>query len=234
MCGRFTLRAPASVVAEQFAVFAMSPFTPRFNIAPTQPAPVVRMSPERELVALRWGLIPGWAKDPAIGARLINARAETAAEKPAFRAAMRRRRCLVVADGFYEWQRRGKAKQPYFIHLRDDRPFAFAGLWESWEAADQGPLETCTILTTEPNALVAPLHDRMPVILQADAYDTWLDPANEDVARMATLLRAYPAEAMAAYPVGSYVNSPTHEGAECIEPVGTLWTGREGTADEHG
>ena len=219
MCGRFTLRAPASVVAEQFAVFAMPPFTPRFNIAPTQPAPVVRMAPERELVALRWGLIPGWAKDPAIGSRLINARAETVAEKPAFRAAFRRRRCLVVADGFYEWQRRGTAKQPYFIHLRDDRPFAFAGLWESWEASGEGPLETCTILTTEPNALVSPLHDRMPVILPPEAYDAWLDPANEDVGRLATLLRAYPAEAMAAYPVGAYVNSPTHDGAKCIEPV---------------
>ncbi|MCX7427518.1 MAG: SOS response-associated peptidase [Planctomycetia bacterium] len=234
MCGRFTLRAPASVVAEQFSVFAMPPFTPRFNIAPTQPASVVRMAPERELVALRWGLIPGWAKDPAIGPRLINARAETAAEKPAFRAAFRRRRCLVVADGFYEWQRRGKAKQPYFIHLRDDRPFAFAGLWESWERPERGLLETCTILTTEPNALVAPLHDRMPVILPPDAYDTWLDPTNEDVGQLATLLRAYPAEEMAAYPVGSYVNSPTHDGAECIEPVATLWSGGEGTANGRG
>jgi putative SOS response-associated peptidase YedK len=256
MCGRFTLRAPASVVAEQFALFAVPPFTPRFNIAPTQPAPVVRRikgsgvfvltqtrtdhlpgqtkTPDpfiRELVALRWGLIPSWAKDASIGARLINARAETAAEKPAFRAAMRRRRCLVVADGFYEWQRQGKAKQPFFIRLRDDRPFAFAGLWESWEASGEGPLETCTILTTEPNALVAPLHDRMPVILPPDVYDTWLDPANEDTARLATLLRPYPAEEMDAYAVGPYVNSPTHEGAECIEPVETLWSGGEGTAN---
>ncbi|MBN2130541.1 MAG: SOS response-associated peptidase, partial [Sedimentisphaerales bacterium] len=234
MCGRFTLRAPASVVAEQFAVFAMPPFTPRFNIAPTQPAPVVRMAPHRECVALRWGLIPGWAKDPAIGARLINARAETAAAKPAFRASMRRRRCLVVADGFYEWRRQGKAKQPYFIHLRDDRPFGFAGLWESWEGAAEGPLETCTILTTEANSLIAPLHDRMPVILPPDAYEAWLDSAVADPGRLAPLLRPYAGDEMAAYPVSPYVNSPAHEGEKCVEPVETFWLGREETTEGRG
>ena len=156
MCGRFTLRAPASVVAEHFALFELPPFTPRFNIAPTQPVPVIRLAPgtvpvfapaktglspsgasdstpRRELVFLRWGLIPSWAKDPSIGNRMINARAETVAEKPAFRTALRRRRCLLAADGFYEWQAAGRRKQPYFIRLRDDRPFAFAGLWEMWE-----------------------------------------------------------------------------------------------------
>ena len=181
MCGRFTLRAPASVIAEQFALFEVPPFTARFNIAPTQPVPVIRMRPgpslrarrgSRELVWLRWGLVPGWAKDPAIGSRLINARAETAAEKPAFRTALRQRRCLVAADGFYEWQQAGRTKQPYFIHLRDDRPFAFAGLWEAWEGADHAWLETCTLLTTGPNDVVRPIHDRMPVILPPQAYSS--------------------------------------------------------------
>jgi putative SOS response-associated peptidase YedK len=219
MCGRFTLRAPASVVAEQFALFEVPPFAPRFNIAPSQPVPVVRLARGRELVWLRWGLIPAWAKDPAIGNRLINARAETVAEKPAFRAALRRRRCLVAADGFYEWQRTGKRKQPYFIRLRDDRPFAFAGLWESWEAPDSSQIESCTLLTTEPNELMRPIHDRMPVILPADGYRVWLDPAMEKPERLLPLFRPYPAEEMTAEPVSTFVNSPAHEGPECIAPV---------------
>jgi putative SOS response-associated peptidase YedK len=223
MCGRFTLRAPASVVAEQFALFELPPFTPRFNIAPSQPVPVVRLAaeqpqPQRELVWLRWGLIPSWAKDPAIGNRLINARAETAAEKPAFRAALRRRRCLVAADGFYEWQRFGKAKQPYFIHLRGDRPFAFAGLWESWEGPDSSPIESCTLLTTEANELLRPIHNRMPVILPADDYQPWLNPAVERPEQLAPLLRPYPAGEMAADPVSTFVNSPANEGPQCIAP----------------
>jgi len=233
MCGRFTLRAPASVVAEQFALFEVPPFAPRFNIAPSQPVPVVRLgkgdsplSPRgtvpfsgRELVWLRWGLIPSWAKDPAIGNRLINARAETVAEKPAFRATLRRRRCLVAADGFYEWQRTGKRKQPYFIRLRDDRPFAFAGLWESWEGPDSSQIESCTLLTTEPNELMRPIHDRMPVILPADGYQAWLDPAVEKPEQLLLLFRPYPAGEMTAEPVGTFVNSPANEGPECIEPV---------------
>lgn len=223
MCGRFTLRTPASAVAEQFALFAMPPFTARFNIAPTQPVLVVRMTPERECVPVRWGLIPSWATDTAIGARLINARAETAADKPAFRAAFRRRRCLVLADGFYEWQKSGKRKQPFFFHLRDDRPFAFAGLWESWEGADNSHLETCTILTTDANELVATVHDRMPVILAPDVHDAWLDPAVEDPKHLMPLVRPYPAKAMEAYPVGTLVNSPTHDEPGCIERVGALF-----------
>ena len=233
MCGRFTLRAPASVVAEQFALFEVPPFAPRFNIAPSQPVPVVRLgkgdsplSPRgtvpfsgRELVWLRWGLIPSWAKDPAIGNRLINARAETVAEKPAFRAALRRRRCLVAADGFYEWQWTGKRKQPYFIRLRDDRPFAFAGLWESWEGLDCSQIESCTLLTTEPNELMRPIHDRMPVILPTDGYQAWLDPAVERPEQLAPLLCAYPADEMRAEPVSTFVNSPANEGLRCIEPV---------------
>ena len=224
MCGRFTLRAPASVVAAQFGLFEMPPFTPRFNIAPTQPVAVVRCAPsaaetERELVWLRWGLIPGWAKDPAIGNKMINARSETVAEKPAFRAGFRRRRCLVVADGFYEWARGGKPRQPYFIRMRDDRPFAFAGLWESWQSADEGPIESCTLLTTEPNELLEPIHNRMPVILGEGDYGQWLDPALQRPDALKPLLRSFPADGMTAEKVSTHVNSPAHDDARCIEGV---------------
>ena len=228
MCGRFTLRAPASVVAEQFALFELEPFTPRFNIAPTQPVAAVRLAaeespPQRELAWLHWGLIPSWAKDPKIGNRMINARSETAAEKPAYRAAFRRRRCLVAADGFYEWQRRGSRKQPYFIRMQDDRPFAFAGLWEHWEGADGTVISSCTLLTTEPNELMEPIHNRMPVILAAGDYDRWLDPAVEQAGPLLPLLRPYAGDDMAAYPVSTYVNSPTHDDPRCIERVAELF-----------
>ncbi|MFH1266247.1 MAG: SOS response-associated peptidase [Planctomycetota bacterium] len=224
MCGRFTLRAPASVVAAQFGLFEMPPFAPRFNVAPTQPVAVVRCAfdepkPRRELAWLRWGLIPSWAKDPAIGNRMINARAETAAEKPAYRAAFRQRRCLVVADGFYEWQRLGARKQPYFIRMRDDRPFAFAGLWESWQGPEQGPVESCSLLTTEPNELLEPIHKRMPVILAADDYQQWLDPAVRKPEPLEPLLRSFPAERMIAHPVSTYVNSPARDDPRCIDPI---------------
>ncbi len=221
MCGRFTLRTPASVVAAQFGLFETPSFAPRFNIAPTQPVLAVRCAPERsdclrELALLRWGLVPSWAGDLSIGNRLINARAESVAEKPAFRAALRRRRCLVVADGFYEWQKSAKKKQPYFIHMRDDGPFAFAGLWESWEGPDHSAIESCTLLTTEANALVEPIHDRMPVILGAKDYGRWLDPAIQKPDELALLLRPYAQEEMEAYPVSSHVNSPANEDPECI------------------
>ena len=217
------------MVAEQFALFEVPPFTPRFNIAPSQPVPVVRLAPQqpqpqRELVWLRWGLIPSWAKDPAIGTRMINARAETVAEKPAYRAALRRRRCLVAADGFYEWQRTGKGKQPYFIRMRDDRPFALAGLWEAWEGPDHSSIESCTLLTTEPNELLRPIHDRMPVILPADDYQRWLDPAAEEPERLAPLLRPYPGGEMTADPVSTFVNSPANEGPKCIAPEPGLFS----------
>ena len=251
MCGRFTLRTSASVIAEQFALLEAPTFAARFNIAPTQPAPVIRMkgdggtaakgrrnrrlllaavppSPFSPLAAIglaALGLDSGWAKDPAIGSRLINARAESAAEKPAFRAAMRRRRCLVVADGFYEWQRSGpgtkgtvpfsprenwdspragRTKQPYFIRLRGDRPFAFAGIWEAWEGPDHSTLETCAILTTAANELVGPIHDRMPVILSTAGYAAWLDPAIEDPRQLAPLLAPYPSDEMEAHAGGRF------------------------------
>ncbi len=227
MCGRFTLRAPGGVVAERFAVFDVPPFTARYNIAPSQPVAVVRLAPgehkpRRESVWLRWGLIPAWAKDPAIGNRLINARAETAAEKPAFRAALRQRRCLLPADGFYEWRRTDKGKQPYFVRMRDDRVFAFAGLWESWQRPDHSSIESCTLLTTGPNDLIRPIHTRMPVILGPDAYEPWLDPA-EQRESLSALLVPYPPDAMTAEPVDTWVNNPANDGPKCIEPQRDLF-----------
>jgi putative SOS response-associated peptidase YedK len=229
MCGRFTLRAPASLIAEQFGLFEMPAFVARFNIAPTQPVPVIRQrgierQPDsaaagRELSWLRWGLIPAWSKDPAISGRLINARAESVAERPAFHAAIRSRRCLVVADGFYEWEHAGRAKRPFFFSLRDDRAFAFAGIWETWKRPDQPAIETCAILTTAANELVRPIHDRMPVILSPADYATWLDPAIEGSQQLTLLLAPYPADAMQAHPVGDFVNSPAHDSPQCVQRV---------------
>jgi putative SOS response-associated peptidase YedK len=222
MCGRFTLRAPASVIAEAFALLEVPPLTPRFNIAPSQLVAAVRetpqsASPTQQFAWLRWGLIPSWARDPAIGNRMINARSESVSEKPAYRTALRRRRCLLVADGFYEWQKSGRRRQPYFFRLHQDRPFAFAGLWESWEGPDHSLIESCTLLTTTANALVQPIHDRMPVILGPEHYDRWLDPAIERAESLLPLLAPFPSEAMEAYPVGLQVNSPAHDDATCIE-----------------
>ncbi len=219
------MRAPARVIAEQFSLFEVPLLKPRFNIAPTQPVPVVRMDPQsaeprRQFVLLHWGLVPPWADTPAIGSRMINARAETAAEKPAFRRALRQRRCLVVADGFYEWQKAGKRRQPMFIHLRDGRPLAFAGLWEAWEGADHSSLESCTILTTEANELVRPVHDRMPVIVAPEDYARWLDPVAQQPASVLPLLRPYPSELMETYAVSTRVNSPARDDEGCVERVG--------------
>lgn len=224
MCGRFTLRTPIHLLAGQFAAIIDATLPPRFNVAPTQLVAVVRIQPEsappkRHLAALRWGLIPSWADDPAIGNRLINARAETAAEKPAFRAALRRRRCLLPADGFFEWQRRGRVKQPYYIQMADERPFALAGLWEAWEGPNHSSFESCTILTTDANRLMRPIHDRMPVILADDAYDTWLDPALTHTEAIKSLLVPFDPQRMKAHPVSSYVNRPANEGPECIAPL---------------
>ncbi len=227
MCGRFTLRASTSALAEQFGALAVDIFAPRFNIAPSQPVLVVRLRPDtslpqKELTSVRWGLIPSWAQDPAIGNRTINARSETVADKPAFRAAFRRRRCLVPADGFFEW-RRGKTKQPFFIEMADQRPFAMAGLWESWEGPDHSLIESCTILTTVPNALMEPIHDRMPVILSPECYDQWLDASLSGPESVKHLLVPFDAKAMKACPVSTYVNRPTNEGPECIAPIPTLF-----------
>jgi putative SOS response-associated peptidase YedK len=228
MCGRFTQRSKLADLARDFQArlaFADEPSVPRYNIAPTQVVPVVRQMSQaggRELAMLWWGLIPSWAKDPKIGNQTINARGESVAEKPAFRAAFKRRRCLILADGYYEWQKLGKIKQPHFIHRADDAPFAFAGLWETWrggagkEDANAEALETCTIITTTANDLMRPLHDRMPVILYPRDYDLWLDPAVSDRERLDPLIAPHSGEDFVATPVSTYVNNARHEGAECL------------------
>jgi len=221
MCGRFSQAQIAELDREIARLLEAPPLEPRYNVAPTQDAAVVRERPDGDRVVqlLRWGLIPRWAKDPAIGNRLINARAETAAEKPAFKTPFQRHRCLVPVGGFYEWQKTGKAKQPYFIRRSDGRPLLLAGLWDRWEGEADGPVDSFTILTTEPNELVAPIHNRMPVILGRGDFDAWLDPANRDVAALRAMLRPFAAGEMTAYPVSRYVNSPQHEGPECVSPV---------------
>lgn len=221
MCGRFTLTVPGEQAAPQFGLGpAGATLAPRYNIAPTQPVAAVRASESgRELALLRWGLIPPWAKDLSIGARMINARAETAAEKPAFRGAMKQRRCLILADGFYEWQTTGSGKQPFYFRVEGGRPFAFAGLWEQWRNHQGDQIHSCTILTTEANELVRPLHDRMPVILRLDDYERWLDPSLRDAAAVADLLAPYSPDAMETYPVSKAVNRVSNEGVELIAPL---------------
>ncbi len=222
MCGRFSLITSGETIAEQFQLPEVPSLPPRYNIAPTQPVAAVRQSPgngARELALLRWGLVPFWSKDPNIGARMINARSETVAHKPAFRAAFRQRRCLVLADGFYEWQRREGGKQPFYIRLRDERPFAFAGLWEHWQGPDETTIDSCTVLTTEPNDVIRPVHNRMPVILAPEDYDLWLDPHIQEPEMLQPLLRPYPFQDMIAYPIGTWVNNPKHDGRRCIEPL---------------
>ncbi len=217
MCGRYKLGLTGEEVAEAFGLLATPEVRPRYNIAPSQAAPVVLAAPGRppEARLMRWGLVPSWARDPAIGHRMINARAETVADKPAYRVAFQRRRCLVPADGFYEWQRRGDARVPHLLRLRGGGAFAFAGLWESWEGPE-GALETFTILTTAPNALVALIHDRMPVILGPGDRDRWLRDA--DPRALAALLRPFDPDAMEAFPVSRAVNDPRFDDPSCAQP----------------
>lgn len=219
MCGRFTLFEPDKVLAKEFGVSGIPSLPPRYNIAPSQSVAAVRATSAgsgREIAILRWGLIPSWSKDPAIGNRLINARAETVREKPSFRNAFRRHRCLIPANGFYEWQRQERGKQPFFVRMRDKRLFAFAGLWDRWESPEEGAIETCTILTTAANAVLAPIHDRMPVILPPGEYDRWLDPSLRDPDSLAPLLVPFPPEEMLAFPVSPRVNTPSTDDEGCI------------------
>jgi putative SOS response-associated peptidase YedK len=218
MCGRYIIKAPVSQLASMFDLIDVPALSPRYNVAPTQSVPAIRLKPdrkERELVMLKWGLIPGWAKDASIGNRLINARGDTVAEKPSFRSAFRRRRCLMAADGFYEWQKTNGKKQPYFIGLKDQTPFTFAGLWEQWKDPEGDPVESCALITTDANDVVKPIHDRMPVILQPKDYGVWLDPGVQDSTELKKLLQPYPSEAMMAYPVSSFVNNPKNEDPKC-------------------
>ena len=237
MCGRFTLQATGNALAEYFGLSEEPETAPRYNIAPTQPVAIIRLNrvqpDKREWALTQWGLIPSWAKDPSIGSRMINARSETAAEKPSFRAAYKRRRCLVPMDGFYEWKtldtdgpKKKKRKQPYYIRMQSSEPFAVAGLWEHWAGADGSELETCTLLTTTPNEVMEPLHHRMPVIVAPHDYDLWLgtelqgaDASKQDISNLRHLLRPYDVAPMEAYPVSTYVNNARHEGPTCVEPV---------------
>jgi putative SOS response-associated peptidase YedK len=217
MCGRFHLFSTGAVVADLFDLAGPVEVAPRHNIAPSQSVGVVRLGEHgRELVPLRWGFIPSWAKDAKFAP--INARSERVADKPTFRHAMRKCRCLIPSDGFYEWMKTGKHKQPFTFRLQDDKPFAFAGLWERWEG-QSGPVETCCILTTEANELVRPAHDRMPVMLDRPCFEQWLDPAEQDAEALARMLRPYRADAMRAYPVSQLVNSPKNDDARCLEPA---------------
>jgi putative SOS response-associated peptidase YedK len=224
MCGRYKLSRRKQVVEEYFdtAVSDEPDWSPRFNIAPTQPIPVIRQHPKepiRQLSLMRWGLIPSWVKDSSGAARMINARAETAATLPAFREAMKSRRCLIPADGFYEWKRDGKTKQPYCFEVGGGELFAFAGLWGHWKDATGNWIKTCSILTTAPNIVTAPVHDRMPVILDPDGYDLWLDPGMQKVDAASEMLKPYDARLMRSYPVGTRVNHVANDDEECSARV---------------
>ncbi len=236
MCGRYTVTRPADLL-EELGIETTEPLEASYNVAPTQKVPVVRATagvvPEagvpteagkrketaREAVNLRWGLIPFWAKDIKIGNRMINARSETVATKPAFRNSLRRKRCAILADGFYEWKKVEGGKQPYHIHLKDHRPFVFAGLWDCWSKGPIDPIESFTILTTRPNEKVAELHDRMPVILTPEAIDFWLDPGVDDASRLVKVLEPYDAAEIDFFPVSKMVNRPSNNVPQCVAPI---------------
>jgi len=224
MCGRYRLSRRKQLVEEYFASVSSEEedWNPRYNIAPTQSVPVIRQNPKepvRELSLIRWGLIPSWATDPSVAARMINARSETAKVKPAFRDALKSRRCLIPADGFYEWQRTGKAKQPYCFEVDEGALFAFAGLWDRWIDPSGHTVETCSILTTTPNALTSAVHDRMPVVLEPASYDLWLDPEMKDVGAASQLLRPYNAGLMRCYPISARINQVANNDQACSAPV---------------
>lgn len=233
MCGRYTLFTPQPTLEERFDADAESPLEPRYNCAPSQRLPVVTNEAPDTIQTLKWGLVPSWADDETIGNSLINARAETVREKRIFADAYEQRRCLVLADGFYEWVKQGERKQPYRVAFTDDRPFAMAGLWERWTppqtqsglddfgagatpSADPDPVETFTVVTTEPNDLVSSLHHRMAVVLDESEEETWLTGDADEVEQ---LLDPYPDGAMEAYPVSTQVNSPANDGPELVEEI---------------
>lgn len=225
MCGRYVLkRKDLEAILTRLGIRGFAEFQSRFNIPPTTLVPAVRATTgsAREAIGLGWGLVPSWAKDATAGARHANARAESIADKPAFRDALRRRRCVLPLSGFYEWQTLGRAKQPWYFSFREGESPVFAGLWESWRGDDGGMLETCALITTTANAVVQPVHDRMPVLLNGAGLETWLDRRVEDPARLTPLLRPYPAEHMTAWPVSSVVNGVRVDGSECIDRVEVL------------
>ena len=223
MCGRFTLRAPREIILAEYDLTECPLFPPRYNIAPTQTVPVVRLDEadkKREVATVRWGLVPFWAKEPSIGNRMFNARADTLLTKPAFRAAVKHRRCLVPSDGFYEWQQGAQPKQPFHIHRASGKPLTFAGLWEHWEGAGE-IIESFTIITTEANEQVRWLHDRMPVILDRKDYDLWLDTSSKELKLIELLLKPYATEALVLSAVDTWVNNARHEDPRCLQPVPT-------------
>ncbi|MFS0574776.1 SOS response-associated peptidase [Sporosarcina sp. 179-K 3D1 HS] len=223
MCGRFTLFAPYYEIIKRFDIesaFEESDYIPSYNIAPSnQVAAIINDGQKNRLGYLKWGLVPPWAKDEKIGYKMINARAETVAEKPSYRNAFKKRRCILPADSFYEWQRKEGNKIPMRIKLKDDGLFAIAGLWESWKKPDGSMLYTCTAITTEPNVLVKPIHDRMPVILRKEDEAAWLNPSNQDIHFLGNMLKPFDEEQMEAYIVSSDVNSPKNNKESLIAPV---------------
>jgi putative SOS response-associated peptidase YedK len=223
MCGRYRLSRRKQLVEEYFdAADWQEDWSPRYNIAPTQPVPVIRQNPKepiREVSQMKWGLVPSWSQDSSGAAGMINARSETAATKPAFRDALKSRRCLIPADGFYEWMRTGKAKQPYCFEVNDGELFAFAGLWDRWKDPSSNWVKTCSVLTTTPNAVTSTVHDRMPVILDPDNYDLWLDPGMTKVEAVSQMLKPCDARFMRSYPVSTRINYVANDDAECSTPT---------------
>jgi putative SOS response-associated peptidase YedK len=220
MCGRFTLNTSAKIIAEFFKLSEVPDIEPRYNIAPTQSIATITVDSEkieRQFQFMRWGLIPSWAKDMKIGSHTINARSETVAEKPAFRSAIKHRRCLIIADGFYEWQPQGKKKQPYYFTMVNNEPFAFAGLWENWRSPEAENIVSCSIITTAANETVQPVHERMPVILPENAWEEWLDPSIKNAQEVLPLLKPYASDVMKKNAVSAIVNNATREGIECIQ-----------------
>lgn len=220
MCGRYTITSAPEALRALFGYPEQPNFPPRYNVAPTQPIPIVRLQDgERHFALVRWGLIPSWVKDPNNFALLLNARGESVVEKPAFRNAMKRRRCLVPADGFYEWKPMGGRKQPYYIHAKSGAPLAFAGLWETWEGPNGEEVDTATIVTTRANRLLGTLHDRMPVIVPQEAFDLWLNCADVDAVTASALIAPAPDDLLEAYPVSTAVNRTANDNAALLQPV---------------
>ncbi len=222
MCGRFTLTVDPADLKEEFQDYTFpSQFAPRFNIAPSQPILAIPNDGKNTADFFVWGLIPSWAKEPDVGNRLINARGETLAEKPSFRGSYKYKRCLILADGFYEWKAEPgtKTKTPYFIHMKDRKPFAFAGLWDEWNGSDGSQVKSCTIVTTDPNELMTSIHNRMPLILKPEDYTQWLDTSPRTPESLQPLIKPFPADKMSAYPVSTLVNKPEVDRAELVVPV---------------
>jgi len=222
MCGRFTLTVDPAELEERFGNYTFpKKFAPRFNIAPTQPVLAIPNNDKFKADFFVWGLIPMWAKDPSIGSRLINARGETVAEKPSFRGSLKYKRCLILADGFYEWKAQPgrKSKTPFLIHMKNRKPFAIAGLWDTWNSPDGSTIKSCTLITTEPNELMAMIHDRMPVILHPRDYAKWLDPSPQTPDQLLPMIKPFPADVMDAYPVSTLVNKASNDMPELVVPA---------------